>query len=317
MAKLVALSPEAGQALEDIQSSCFVLCLDSSQPKTLQGMAEQVWYGEGINRWFDKGVQFVVLGDGRTGAVAEHSASDGGPGMRLNDYVQGFIREFSGAPQEDVTGLDGSQHVTALQFPVTSELSDLITTARSRFQQTTSGETIVAASVDSFGERALSSQMRNANTCVQLIMNLAAYRMYGELKPNYEPVSLTTFADGRWTSCSMVIDEVLNFCRLASHPQSNQPARLDAFTTALKAHGKNVSTTADGLENTEAHLLALKEMLLEHEEMPQLFADPVHQKSQRWFLSASSLPSKHNHYYGFWQVVEDGFGIGHMIRPDK
>lgn len=310
-------SPESHQSVEDIQSACFVLCLDSSRPSTLPELAEQVWFGQGISRWFDKGVQFVVNGNGRTGYVAEHSASDGGAGMRLNEYVQGFMRDASGAVKEDITALDGSVHVTALQFDIPSEVSSLIATARSQFQQTLANEEIVAASIPNIGEKMLTSQMRNANTCVQLIMNLAAYRMYGGLRPNYEPVSLVSFDDGRWTSCSMVIPEVLQFCQLASDSQSTQKARLESFNAALRTHGKNVSTTADGVENTEAHLLALKEMVQEGEEMPEIFADPMHQTSQQWSLSASSLPSKFNHHYGFWQVTEDGFGVGHMIRSDK
>src|ERR1700753_269505 len=113
----------------------------------------------------------------------------------------------------------------------------------------------------------------NANTFTQLILNLAAYRMYGELKPNYEPVTLTSFADGRWTSCSMVIEEVLKFCQLVDDPKARQSARLDAFEAAVRTHTKNVSTTAAGLENTEAHLLALQHMLREDEEVPEIFAD--------------------------------------------
>jgi carnitine O-acetyltransferase len=317
MVQLMLSSPESRQSFQDIQSACFVLCLDSAQPSTLPELAEQVWFGQGISRWFDKGVQFVVNGNGRTGYVGEHSASDGGAGMRLNEYVQGFMREASSAAPEGIAELDGSKHVSALHFHVTNDLSSLIATARSQFQDTLANEEIIATSVQNIGEKMLSRQSRNANTCVQLIMNVAAYRMYGGLRPNYEPVSLVSFDDGRWTSCSMVIPEVLHFCQLISNSQSTQKARLDAFNAALRTHGKNVSTTADGVENTEAHLLALKEMVQEGEKMPELFADPVHQTSQQWSLSASSLPSKFNHHYGFWQVTEDGFGVGHMIRQDK
>ena len=314
----MASSPEAKRSIEEIESSCFVICLDPAQPKTLEELAAQIWYGNGINRWFDKPSQFVVTADGCSGYVGEHSASDGGPSLRLNEYVQDFIQEASGRPVEAAADIDKyRQNITALAFPVTDELSKLVATARSQFEQTTSEEEIVSLTFDRFGEEAIASGMRNANTCVQLILNLAAYRMYGELKPNYEPVSLSTFADGRWTSCSMVIEEVLKFCQLADDPKASQAARLDAFDAAWIAHGKNVSRTADGFENTEAHLLALKQMLKENEETPEIFLDPLLQKSQRWFLSASYMPANHEHHFGFWQVIEDGVGIGNMIRADR
>lgn len=317
MVKLMASSPESHQSIEDIQRACFVLCLDSAQPTTLEQIAEQVWFGKGINRWFDKGVQFVVNGNGRTGYVAEHSATDGGSGMRLNEYVQQSIREAAGTAQASTAELDGSQHVTAMQFHITTELASIIATAQAQFEYTIANKKIVSTSVTNLGDKALSAQMRNANTSVQLIMNLAAFRMYGALRPNYEPVSLASFDDGRWTSCSLVIPEVQHFCKLMDDAQATPQKRFAAFTAALRMHGKNVSKTADGQENTEAHLLALKEMVQQGETMPELFADPLHGVSQQWSLSASSLPSKYAHSYGFWPVTEDGFGIGHMIRPDR
>lgn len=314
--ELMDSSPDAKQAISDIESSCFVLCLDSAQPKTLEEEAAQVWYGNyGLNRWYDKPVQFVVNGNGHSGYVGEHSAVDGGSSLRLNDYVQNFIREEVSKPTR--TLMDDYVQITPLQFPTTNELSILITKASSQMRDTIGDEEIVASTFDQFGDDALSSRKTNSNTFAQLVLNLATYRMYGELKPNYEPVTLTSFTDGRWTSCSMVTDEVLNFCKLADDPKVGQGARKAAFETALKSHGKNVTRTAAGMENTEAHLLALKAMLRDGEEVPELFADEAHLKSQRWFLSASFLPSTHAHYYGFWQVVEDGVAIGTMIRGDR
>jgi len=250
--------------------------------------------------------------------LGEHSASDGGPNLRLNEYVQAFIREASAGPATSTIGFENySSLVSEMQFPSSVELFKMVDAARTKFMDQISKEDIVATSVNAFGEDALCAKYRNANTCVQLIMNLAAYRMWGELKPNYEPVSLASFAEGRWTSCSMVIPEVLTFCELACDSSSNDAARVEALDAALKAHGRNVTTAADGKINTEAHLMGLQAMLRSNESTPELFRDPVHQKSQQWFLSASALPSQHDHWYGFWQVVEDGVGVGHMIRHNR
>ncbi|PQE07594.1 carnitine O-acetyltransferase protein [Rutstroemia sp. NJR-2017a BBW] len=317
-ANLMATSPEAKRSIEEIERSCFVLCLDTEQPKTLEELAAQIWYGNGSNRWFDKPTQWVVTANGRSGYIGEHSATDGGPSVRLNDYVQDFIRKASGRPTDMTSDLDKHSHnVKPIKFPITDELSKLVLTARSQFEQTTSAEEIVPLSLDRFGQEAIASGKRNANTCIQLILNLAAYRMYGELKPNSEPVSLSSFADGRCSTCSMVTEEVLKFCQLADDPKANQAARLGAFDAARIAHGKNLSRTADGPLNTEAHLLALKQMLNENEETPELFLDQLLQKSQRWFFNATYLPSNHEVHYGHRQFNEDGFGIGSMIRADR
>lgn len=314
--RLIDSSTEAKQAITDVESSCFVLCLDSAKPQTIEEEAAQVWYGDwGLNRWYDKPVQFTVNGNGNSGYIGEHSAVDGGSSLRLNDYIQGYIRKDISKPTKAL--MDDYVQVTALDFPTTSEFSELVKTASSQLKTTIGDEEIVVSTAARFGDNTLSAKKTNSNTFVQLVFNLAAYRMYGELKPNYEPVTLTSFAQGRWTSCSMVTEEVLKFCQLAEDSNASQAAKRAAFEAALKAHAKNVTRTAGGMQNTEAHLLALKTMLRKNEEVPELFADLAHLKSQRWSLSASFLPSVHVHYGGFWPVVEDGIAIGTLIRGDR
>lgn len=327
-ADLMASSIEAKQAIDDIESSVFVLCLDSAQPETVEELAAQVWTGNnGVNRYFDKPVQFVVTGNARSGYVGEHSACDGAPSLRLNEFVQGYIQEESAKSEEDLTSTDSKSFATsdintgfelsALPIPATADFSRLAKNAITRFSQTVSSDDMAALRFDKFGEAAFTSRKRSPNTSVQLILNLAAYRMYGKLRPNYEPVSLSSFAGGRWTTCSMIIPEVLKFCQLADDPDAKGTARLDAYENAVKAHGKNVSTVANGHENTEAHLLALQKMLNEDEDTPELFLDDGFAQSQSWSLSASFMHSKHEMHYGFWPVTDDGLGLGHMIRDDR
>jgi carnitine O-acetyltransferase len=324
----MASSAEAKQSIQDIETSVFVLCLDSDKPETVEELAAQVWTGKGVNRYFDKPVQFVVTGNARSGYVGEHSACDGAPSLRLNEFVQAFIQDESGRAEEDLTSSDSKSfatsdstgfEVTALPFPVSGDSSfpKLLKNALMRFDQTVSSDDMAALRFDRFGEAAFTSRKRNPNTSVQLILNLAAYRMYGKLRPNYEPVSLSSFAGGRWTTCSMIIPEVLKFCQLADDPEAKGTTRLDAYDSAVKAHGKNVSTVANGHENTEAHLLALQKMLTEDEDTPELFLDDGFAQSQTWSLSASFMHSKHEMHYGFWPVTEDGLGLGHMIRDDR
>ena len=292
-----------------------------------------MWFGKnGINRWFDKPIQFILNGNGTAGVVAEHSACDGTPTMRIAEYIYGFaenaLEKLTGITNgekalKELAGItngveDYGQPVTVLKFPTTNELSKLAMTASRDFERTISIEDIVAFTCDEWGGDALSSRRINPNYCVQLILILAAYRMYGELKPCYEPVSLRSFASGRWASCSMVIEEILKFCQLIDDNKATHTMRENALHAALRAHGRNITRVADGVENTEAHLLALREMVRENEEIPELFLDPINQKSQRWVLSAAFLQQEHdNHYWGFWQVVEEGFAIGDIIHSDR
>lgn len=314
---LIEVDPQSKRALEDIESACFVLCLDSEQSSSIIERAKRVWFGDGTNRWFDKPLQLVVFDDGQAGAVHEHSAVDGLAAKQMNDYIEEYMRRAPGKITSTTSMNTLRNQVTEIQFTSTDLIVKATDKARSQFQQTISQENIAASVYTRFGALQLSSGMRNANACVQLMLNLASYRMLGRLLPNYEPVALTAFAEGRFTTCSMAIPEVLTFCQVTTDPKTSHEDRHLALLNALKAHAKNVTASIIGSLNTEAHLTALKSMLRADEAIPDIFTSPSVQKCHEWDLSASCLPSKFDLHYGCWQVTEAGIAIGHMIRDDR
>ena len=53
-AALLAASPDNAAALEAIESSMIVLCLDETVHKTREEISRACWVGDGRNRFFDK-----------------------------------------------------------------------------------------------------------------------------------------------------------------------------------------------------------------------------------------------------------------------
>ncbi|CAD6449080.1 ae21a851-88ca-40fd-adf8-b81d5758ff84-CDS [Sclerotinia trifoliorum] len=58
-------------ALEHIEASKFVICLDDGSPETSKGRCNQYLYGSPSNRWSDKLFQLVVCEDGTSGFICE------------------------------------------------------------------------------------------------------------------------------------------------------------------------------------------------------------------------------------------------------
>ncbi|KAF9956374.1 Carnitine O-acetyltransferase mitochondrial [Modicella reniformis] len=86
-----------------IETSMFVLCLDSSSPSTSEEFSRACWHGDGASRWFDKCFQLVVFENGRAGMNGEHSKMDATPTSRLCRYL---IDEAQARALPDFRGLN-------------------------------------------------------------------------------------------------------------------------------------------------------------------------------------------------------------------
>jgi len=61
------------QVLKCIEDALFVVCLDKAGALTTEEKSRQYWHGSGVDRWFDKSLQFVLGDDGKMGFCGEHS----------------------------------------------------------------------------------------------------------------------------------------------------------------------------------------------------------------------------------------------------
>lgn len=68
---LMEISSENVKALEKLEGSAFVLCLDDARPANREEAARCCWHGDGFNRFFDKALQFIVFDNGVAGFNGE------------------------------------------------------------------------------------------------------------------------------------------------------------------------------------------------------------------------------------------------------
>ena len=87
----VMVKEGCGEALEEIDSALFTLCLDDTpglDEENPDPAIRSLLYGDGINRWFDKSFSLIVQSDGLATINFEHAWGDGVAVLRLMEEIQ-------------------------------------------------------------------------------------------------------------------------------------------------------------------------------------------------------------------------------------
>lgn len=312
--ELLSAHASNATALESIQASSFLVCLDDASPITLEERAHQYWHGDGRNRWFDKPLQFIVNDNGTSGFTGEHSMMDGTPTHRLNDYVNMVI--FSNQLDLSDTRIRAElPKPVSLQFHINSAVTNEIDRAVADFEKVMSLHNLKVQAYQGYGKGLIKQFGCSPDAYVQMIIQLAYHKMYGVNRPTYESAATRRFQQGRTETCRSVSEESVAFCRAMADPDVGPEACVKAFRNAIAAHVKSITDATAG-KGVDRHLLGLKKCLEEGEELPGIFADEAYGYSGTWFLSTSQLSSEYFNGYGWSQVVEDGYGIAYMINEN-
>ncbi|KAL1982171.1 hypothetical protein VTN96DRAFT_1706 [Rasamsonia emersonii] len=313
--KLLAASPANAQALRDIESSGFLVCLDDAAPVTLEERAHQYWHGDGCNRWFDKPLQFIINDNGTAGFMGEHSMMDGTPTHRINDYINKVI--FGNKLDFDNPTVRSTLAApTPIKFEINDEVEKAMTEALQEHRTLIAQHELRVQAFQGYGKGLIKKFKCSPDAYVQMLIQLAYYKMYGINRPTYESASTRKFQEGRTETTRTVSDESVAFCRAHEDPTVPREEVVKLFRAALAAHTKYTQDASDGL-GVDRHLFGLKKLLREGEKVPALYQDPAYAYSSTWYLSTSQLSSEYFNGYGWSQVVDDGYGIAYMINEDS
>ncbi|KAL7629069.1 Carnitine O-acetyltransferase mitochondrial [Parahypoxylon ruwenzoriense] len=312
---LLEASPKNKAALEAIESASFVVCLDDAAPVTLEERAHAYWHGDGQNRWYDKPLQFIVNDNGTAGFMGEHSMMDGTPTHRLNDYVNDAIfgnkLDFS-----DPSVRSNLPEPALINFEITKEVEDEITRAISDFSTVIGQHELAVQAYQAYGKGLIKKFKFSPDAYVQLVIQLAYYKMYGKNRPTYESAATRRFQQGRTETCRTVSDDSVAFCNAMANAEVSDKDRIELFRKAVAAHIEYISAASDG-KGVDRHLFGLKKLLEPGEELPAIYSDSAYGYSSSWFLSTSQLSSEFFNGYGWSQVIDAGFGVAYMINENS
>jgi len=314
-ATLLDASPKNAAALEAIEASAFLVCLDDAAPVTNEERAHQYWHGDGQNRWYDKPLQFIVNDNGTSGFMGEHSMMDGTPTHRLNDYVNDVI--FNNKLDFSNPSVRSNLHdPVAVSFEVTKEVEAEIDRAVKDFNKVIGQHELAVQAYQGYGKGLIKKFKTSPDAYVQMIIQLAYYKMYGKNRPTYESAATRRFQLGRTETCRSVSEDSVAWCNSMADPAASDEDKIALFKKATSAHIEYIGAASDG-KGVDRHLFGLKKCLKEGEELPTIYKDPAFGYSSSWFLSTSQLSSEFFNGYGWSQVIDAGFGIAYMINENS
>ncbi|KAJ2617903.1 Carnitine O-acetyltransferase mitochondrial [Coemansia sp. RSA 1365] len=295
--------------LDSIEASAFLVVLEKERPVTREEFSHAVWHGSGRNRWFDKPCQFVVCDNARAGFCGEHSMMDGTPTLRL---VESAIAYASELPTPSAARAKRDPELRALHFQTSSAIVSAVKQAETLFATAVSKQHLRVLCFDAFGKERIKQLGCSPDAFIQLVIQLAYTRLHGHARPTYESSMTRKFLHGRTETCRSVTCDSVVWCASMADQNTDNAARIKLFRDALATHSLLVKEAVNG-QGVDRHLLGLRMLVKQGEEMPGIFEDPAYSYSSHWYLSTSQVSSENFTSYGWSEVTPKGYGIAYNI----
>lgn len=303
--------------------------------------------GSCCNRWYDK-LQLIVMANGKAGVNFEHSAIDGHTALRyvsdifaenvvqfaqsitaliygkgwIPDNMQATINRASTSMADSCNRVapDGQEHPVLdvfpkkLEFDLPPKVKELIRYAEANLADQINSSDTEVLEFTGYGKTLIVKNKMSPDSFVQMCMMLAYYSLYGKFVCSYEPVLTKAFLHGRTEAMRGATPQAKKMCETWCNSEATKVEKLQALQVATKEHSRLVRECASG-KGIDRHLFALK-CLAERSEMPL----PAFFQSNAWtalnhtVISTSNCGNPSLRLFGFGPVVQDGFGIGYIIK---
>ena len=317
---LLACHPGNADALDEVETALFCLCLEDFVPKDTQEACDHLFHGNSGNRWFDKAVSLIVFDNGTAGINVEHCSLDG-------TTILSFVDTLLGASAEEHSAQSGAQSqglpaVETIEFVVDGDLDADARAAAASFATYAANNATSILSFEDFGGN-LAKQLRmSPDAFVQMAYQLAHKRTKGLVGATYESIATRQYRHGRTEAMRVVTHEVVRFVTAMDNPDADVATRRAAFRTAAEKHVARAKECQAG-QAPEQHLWELQLIqkrrgeALGATEPLALYETPGWLKMREDYLSTSSAPSANIDYFGFGSTSNRGIGIAYVLLPNR
>lgn len=328
------------EALQVLESSALMICLDENEePTSKKQMSEVVWTGglnSGHNRWYDKSIQIICTKNGKAGMNGEHSMMDGMPVVNFCDYITktpyaGVMANSNGKHSAGGGGYESAEdNVKDIFSDLTAELTApssniyaLVDRSKTNFDKLISAHELQVQSFQGYGSSAIKKMGYSPDAYVQMAMQLATYRLWGEQGGTYEATQVRPFLHGRTETTRTVSPASELFIKtMGPRPKRDEMDasirawKLDLLKEAVSSHVKYIGSAAKAM-GVDRHFLGLLLSAKEGEPTPSLYSHPLYARSKTWRVSTSHLTHPRFDSWGYGEVAQDGVGLAYSIHPNN
>jgi carnitine O-acetyltransferase len=317
---LVDADPANADALEQIETALFCLCLEDFAPRDTQHACDQLLHGDSGNRWFDKSVSLIVFDDGTAGINVEHCGLDGTTVLTFVDALLGASAEEQSA--QSGAQAQGSPAVTAVEFALDDDLRADVEAADDSFATFAASTATSILPFEDFGAKRAKELGISPDAFVQMAYQLAHKRTKGLVGATYESIATRQFQHGRTEAMRVVTPEVMHFVATMEDPDADATSRAAALRAAAEKHVARAKECQAG-NAPEQHLWELQLIQKRRGEelgAPEplaLYETPGWLKMRNDYLSTSSAPSTNIRYFGFGSTSSLCIGVAYVLLPDR
>jgi carnitine O-acetyltransferase len=330
-------------ALEDeepsgaaVPSRAAVPAGPEASPRTAE-RCKRLLAGDPGNRWFDKGVTFIVFPDGSAGINGEHCLLDGTTIVEFIDAVltsplaeqpvnpgrAGGGTAPAGGPAGTALSTDApyagaEPSWRPVEFTLTPELIADIESAARDYRHYDEATATRALTFPGFGSNEVKRLGVSPDAFAQLAFQLAHRRAKGITGATYESIATRTWLGGRTEAMRVVTPEMVDFVDAMDDPAADSGARVAALRRAAAAHVARAKQCQAG-DAPEQHLWELQLLA----KRTGLDWSPVLHGSPGWrivrddYLSTSAAPSVNIQYFGFGATSEHCIGVAYVLLPER
>ncbi|KAJ9106369.1 hypothetical protein QFC21_001515 [Naganishia friedmannii] len=319
---LLSVSPKNVEAIQAIESSILLVCLDDLASPSLDGSARS-WNiytggqdnsaaGKARNRWFDKH-QWIVDENAETGFNGEHSLLDGTPTLRMNEFVLGALEKGKIELELSSRKTSAPLQPEELVFATDSTVEGHVQTAINNFSKVLAEHELIIAQYDGYGKDAMKAHKTSPDAWLQMTKQLAYGKMHnGQPAVTYESAQTRKFKLGRTEVIRSASNESKAFVQAMLKDGVSDAERAQLLKAAATRHVQYSAWAADA-QGVDRHMFGLRKLLRNGEEMPEVFKDPAFSKTSSWTLSTSQLGSDYLDGWGYGEVTPDGWGLSYSI----
>lgn len=235
---------------------------------------------------------------------------EGPPAAELMDFIcdqmktDSFERNSAGGSYEPTS---------TINLTARDDDKELIALAKKNIDQLASDTDVKVFTFDHFGKDFIKNLGVSPDSFMQIGMQVAYYRIYGQHACTYETATLRKFYDGRTETIRLPNFHSAMFTVDVTDPDTAEeiPPSMMAqmFRVAAQQH-KKYSLEAMNGKGMDRHLLGLRKIAADHGyKTPILFETDAYKKMMAFTLSTSQVPTRHFIPLAFGPSAPDCYGV--------